>query len=273
MDINISLAPEILFHIGSFPVSNSLLWSVVISFAIIAVTLSIRVSAKQVPGKLQGLFEVMLDYAFEFVKSVIGSDKKAKKVFPLIFTLFIFILTANLVTFIPGQSAITLKTSEGVVPLFRAAMADYSLVFLLTIMVVFLVQIIAIITHGPFGYIGRFINISGFKDFFVLLMKGKVKFGVLAQGFLDFFLGIMDIIGEIAKIVSLSFRLFGNIFAGEVLTTVMLFLAPFIVPLPFMFLGLLTAVVQAFVFSVLTLIFITMASEIDEKSLPEEKYT
>ena len=79
----------------------------------------------------------------------------------------------------------------------------------------------------------------------------------------------MDIVGEVAKIVSLSFRLFGNIFAGEVLSAVMLFLAPFIVPLPFMFLGLLTAVVQAFVFSVLTLIFITMASEIEEDELAE----
>ena len=79
----------------------------------------------------------------------------------------------------------------------------------------------------------------------------------------------MDIVGESAKLVSLSFRLFGNIFAGEVLTAVMLFLVPFIAPLPFMFLGLLTAVVQAFVFSVLTLIFVTMASEIEEDPLAE----
>jgi F-type H+-transporting ATPase subunit a len=71
----------------------------------------------------------------------------------------------------------------------------------------------------------------------------------------------MNIIGESAKVVSLSFRLFGNIFAGEVLGSVMLFLFPFFLPLPFMFLGLLTAIVQAFVFSVLTLVFINMASE------------
>ena len=80
----------------------------------------------------------------------------------------------------------------------------------------------------------------------------------------------MDIVGELAKIFSLSFRLFGNIFAGEVLTAVILFLAPFFVPLPFMFLGLLTAVVQAFVFSILTLIFVTMASEIEEDQLAEQ---
>jgi len=79
----------------------------------------------------------------------------------------------------------------------------------------------------------------------------------------------MDLIGELAKVISLSFRLFGNIFAGEVLGVVMLFLAPFFIPLPFMFLGLLTAMVQAFVFAVLTLVFITMASEIEEDELTE----
>jgi F-type H+-transporting ATPase subunit a len=80
----------------------------------------------------------------------------------------------------------------------------------------------------------------------------------------------MDIISEIAKIISLSFRLFGNIFAGEVLGAVMLFLAPFFIPLPFIFLGILTAVVQAFVFSVLTLVFISLAAEIDRDEVVEQ---
>jgi F-type H+-transporting ATPase subunit a len=73
----------------------------------------------------------------------------------------------------------------------------------------------------------------------------------------------MELIGEITKIVSLSFRLFGNIFAGEVLAMVMLFLAPFVIPLPFLFLGLLVAVVQAFVFAVLTLVFVSIASDME----------
>ena len=92
----------------------------------------------------------------------------------------------------------------------------------------------------------------------------------MAQGLLDLFLGLMDIVGEIAKIISLSFRLFGNIFASEVLIAVALFLAPFIVPIPLKFLGLLTAIVQAFVFSVLTLVFVNMASEIEEEEMIEQ---
>jgi F-type H+-transporting ATPase subunit a len=121
-------------------------------------------------------------------------------------------------------------------------MSDYGMVLVMTLISVLITQIIAIITAGPWKYLGKFIN-----------FKNPLKF----------FLGIMELIGEVAKIISLSFRLFGNIFAGEVLGAVVLFLAPFFVPLPFLFLGLLTAVVQAFVFAVLTLVFISMASEME----------
>jgi F-type H+-transporting ATPase subunit a len=123
-------------------------------------------------------------------------------------------------------------------------MSDYGLVLIMTLISIIVAQIVAIITAGPWKYLGRFIN---FKSP------------------LAFFLGLMELVGEIAKIFSLSFRLFGNIFAGEVLGAVMLLLAPFFMPLPFLFLGLLSAVIQAFVFSVLTLVFISMASEVPEK--------
>ncbi len=136
----------------------------------------------------------------------------------------------------------------------------------MTMISVITTQIVAIFVYGPFGYIFKFINIKELKNFFLELLKGRLKLGLLGQGFLDLFLGLMDIVGEIAKIISLSFRLFGNIFAGEVLGAVFLFLAPFIAPLPMQFLGLLTAIVQAFVFSILTLIFIKMAGDIG----PEE---
>jgi len=270
MELNISLAPSILFYIGSFPVTNALFWSFFISLFLLTIAFLLRRSLKSVPGILQNVIELLIEGSYKFVKSIIGSEKKARRVFPLVFTMFIFTLISNLAVYIPGQAAVTLDNGEGIVPLFRAVMADYSMVFLMTMITVLVVQIVAILVHGPFGYLGKFFNFKGIKVFFQQLCKGKCKFGVLVQGLLDFFLGIMDIVGETAKIISLSFRLFGNIFAGEVLGAVMLFLAPFFIPLPFMFLGLLTAVVQAFVFSVLTLIFITMASEIEEDELAEQ---
>jgi len=249
MQLNISIAPEIIFYIKSFPVTNSLIWSVFISGFLILITLIIRFSLKMVPGRLQNCAEILVEESFNFVRSVTGDEERAKKIFPLFCTLFIFILAANLFTFIPGQAAINIKSQAGTISIFRAVMADYGTVLVLTIISVIIIQVAAIMTHGPLGYIGKFLNF---------------------QSPLKFFLGLMDIVGEMAKVLSLSFRLFGNIFAGEVLGMVMLSLFPFIAPLPFMFLGVLTAIVQAFVFATLTLVFITLASEIEEDELVEQ---
>ncbi len=243
MGLNISLAPEIFFYIGTFPVTNAFFWSLLVFVFLVVWSFFFRRSLKLVPGKFQNVMEMMIDGAYDFVESIAGSKTKAKRLFPLIFTMFFFVFFCNLLTFIPGQAAVTLKTAGGVVPLFRAIISDYSLVFMMTMVSVILIQIVAIATVGPLGYIGKFIN-----------FKSPLKL----------FLGLMDLVGELAKVMSLSFRLFGNIFAGEVLGAVMLFLFPFFLPLPFLFLGLLTAVVQPFVFAVLTLVFISMASEVEE---------
>ncbi len=268
--LDISLAPRALFYLGGLPVTNTLLWTVVVSVLTMVVFVWVAQRMKRVPGPLQNTLEVLVEESYNFTNSVTGSEKKTRRVFPFVFTLFIFILISNLLTFLPGQAAVTLEKAGGVVPFFRAVMSDYGLIFVLTMIGILTTQIVAIAVHGPLGYVGKFINLKGFKDFFKNLFKGKFKPGLIGQGFLDLFLGIMDFVGEFAKIVSLSFRLFGNIFASEVITAVMLFLAPFIIPLPFKFLGILTAVVQAFVFATLTLIYITMASEIEEEKLAEE---
>lgn len=240
MGLNISLSPEVIFEVGSFPVTNAFFWSLFLSLFLIVVTLVIRFNLKTVPGKLQSVFELLLEGGYNFVMSIVDNEKKAKRVFPLVMTLFIFIVTANLATYIPGQAAIGLAKDEGVVPVFRSVMSDYGMVFVLTLITIIIIQIVAVITSGPLRYVTQFFD---------------------PRSPLKLFLSTMNIIGETAKVVSLSFRLFGNIFAGEVLGAVMLFLFPFFLPLPFMFLGLLTAIVQAFVFSVLTLVFISMASE------------
>jgi len=248
MELSIKLAPEILFHIGNFPVTNAFFWSLFISLFLIIFFVFISSRLKTVPGAVQSVVELLFEGGYSFVRSIITSEKKAKRIFPLVFTMFIFIFACNMATYIPGQSAVSFNGEEGSVALFRAVMADYGMVLVLTLTTCIITQIVAIIVCGPFGYLGRFFN-----------FKGPMKF----------FLGIMDLIGELAKIISLSFRLFGNIFAGEVLGSVMLFLFPFFTPLPFMFLGLLTAVVQAFVFSMLTLIFINMASELEGSEVVE----
>lgn len=244
MGLDISLSPQILFYIADFPISNTFFWSLFVFAFLIVGAIIFKAQIKMVPGRFQNLAEMAIEGAYGFVESITGSSKKAKRVFPLVFTMFFFIFFSNFLTFIPGQGAVTIATEGGVVPLFRAIIADYGLVFMMTIISVLITQIVAIVVSSPLGYITKFIN-----------LRSPLKF----------FLGLMDLVGEIAKVMSLSFRLFGNIFAGEVLGAVMLFLFPFFLPLPFLFLGLLTAVVQPFVFSVLTLVFISMASEAGEE--------
>jgi F-type H+-transporting ATPase subunit a len=239
MNLNISLAPDILFNIGSFPVSNTLLWSWVVFVFLMIGAIFFRYSLKMRPGRFQNIAEMMIGGSYDFAENLMGSKKKTERAFPLVFTMFFFILFSNLLTFIPGQASVTIQTAGGVVPLFRAIISDYSLVFVMTMISVLVTQIVAIASVGPLRYIGKFFNFTSP---------------------LNFFLGLMELVGEIAKVMSLSFRLFGNIFAGEVLAAVMLFLFPFFLPLPFAFLGLLTAVVQPFVFAVLTLVFISMAT-------------
>jgi F-type H+-transporting ATPase subunit a len=232
---------------------------------LIVFILYIKKSLKPIPGKLQNIFEVIIDILYDFAHSVIGDEKKTKKVFPLFLALFIFILSANLLPYLfPGQSAITINNGSQKVPLFRSIMSDYGIVLMLSLSVVIITQIAALAAHGPLRYIGNFINLDGVIKFIKFLIKGKFRIGVLMQGLLDLFLGVMDILSEGMKVVSLSFRLFGNIFTGEILTAVILALMPYFLPLPFMFLGLLSAVIQAFVFAMLTLISIGMATEAEE---------
>jgi len=243
MKLEISLAPETVFHLGSFPVTNSFLLMIIVTVFLIVFAIVITRSLKPVPKGWQNIVELLIEGGRDFIRETIGDEKKTMKVFPLVFTLFIFILTANLINFIPVQQSLFINNGEKMVPLFRGVMADYGMVFVLTIITVLTVQISGIIMCGPFGYLKKFFN---FKNP------------------LTFFVGLLEFVGELSKILSLSFRLFGNIFAGEVLMSVMLFLLPFLVPLPFMALELITAIIQAFVFSMLTLVFIKMAGEMEE---------
>lgn len=234
--VSVFLAPEVLFHIGSFPVTNSFFWSIFLSLVIMAGAIKLNRSIKQQPGSFQNLVEAIIEGGYNFIGTINRDEKKARMIFPLVFTMFLFILASNLFAFLPGSAAVTLDGST----LFRSVMSDYTVVFVLTLVSIVSAQVLAIVANGPVGYLKKYINFSSP---------------------LDFVLGLMDIIGELSKILSLSFRLFGNVFAGEVLGSVMLFLMPFFLPLPFMFMGLLSAVIQAFVFSLLTTIFLTTAWE------------
>lgn len=244
----ISLKAEQIFHLGSLPVNNSLIaaWGAV--FILIILALIIRFSLRQVPSKIQNLFELVIEYLLGLMEEVYGSKEIARKVFPWVATFFLFILTSNWIGILPGIGSIGRYELAGdkliFLPYLRSANADLNTTLALAIISVLITQIFGILAAGFFKYLKRFFN-----------FKGPV----------NFFTGILEFFSELTKIVSFSFRLFGNIFAGEVLLVIVSTLIPVIAPLPFYFLELFVGLIQALVFTMLTMVFIRLALLVAEE--------
>lgn len=235
--IHISLTAEPLFHLGPLTVTNSLLtsWVVVIALVSLAVKFSKRLSL--VPSFGQMLFEVPIEALYNVTKGVAGH--RAVSFFPYVATFFLFILLSNVSGLVPGVGTIGLKEHGALIPFFRAPTADLNTTLALALVSVGLVQYHGLKTFGT-----RYLS----------------KFFTLKNPMLTF-VGLLEFVSEIAKVVSFSFRLFGNIFAGEVLLVVTSSLIPIIVPIPFYGLELFVGLIQAVVFSMLTLVFLNMATE------------
>jgi len=192
-----------------------------------------------VPGNLQILAESIVGGLYDFFGAVSG--KYISQFFPIIASLFLYILLANWIGLLPGVGTIGFYREE-FVPLFRGATSDLNTTIALAIVSVVAMQYFGFKNLGH-HYSKRFINFGN-----------PIMFSV----------GILEIISDISKIISFAFRLFGNIFAGEVLLAVMAFLMPFIVPLPFLFMELFVGLVQALVFSMLSTAFFTVAVSHEE---------
>lgn len=244
--MEISIAAEKLFSIGSFPVTNALLVAVIISIGLaFCIQLIVR-RRKLVPKGAQNLVEVVFEGLFSFVEEVLGDKEHARRAFPLIATIFLFVLFSNWVSILPGLSTIGLHHMEagkaGVIPFLRSTSADLNFTLALSLIVVLTIQVTGIMTLGFFKY-GKKFFVSPFHKPYVL--------GTMV--------GFLELVSEVVKFISFSFRLFGNIFAGEILLTVMLTLLPYFIPLPFLLLETFVGLVQAGVFAMLTLVFLKMA--------------
>ena len=234
----ISLRAEDIFSIGSFHVTNALLLSfiVLVLLAVLAVVLNRKL--KMVPGMMQNIAEYMIEGGLGIMDSIVGDRKTSEKYFPLVFTIFTFILFSNWLGLLPGIGSIMVGHGADAVPLLRSPASDLNFTLALALIAITFVNVASSLAIGLKGRLSVFFN-----------FKSPV----------DFFIGILELVSEFAKIVSLSFRLFGNVFAGEVLLAIMAFLVPYLIPLPFMFLELFVGFIQAFVFGMLTTVFIGMS--------------
>lgn len=297
-------------------ITNTIVGTLLADVAVLLFAFGATRRLKEIPGRLQGLFEMLTDALYGLAKTTAG-PVWAKRIFPLMATIFLFLLFANWLELVPGVDSVGLihcaepgmsgydthkvlgitvlkneknlnagdkateadteaceahhaGTSEAehegegeaaaetgeevhdnrqiVTPFVRAAATDLNLTIGLGLIAVLVIQYFGVRSLGV-GYFAKFINIPALD-----------KLDKKPMGVMDFAVGFLDIIGEISRIVSFGFRLFGNIFAGQVLLFVIPFLAGALIPFFIYGFELFVGAIQAFVFAMLFLVFAAMAT-------------
>ncbi len=244
--MHISLAAEPLFSLGPLIVTNSLLTSWIVVVLLMLVGLLVGLRFQKLPGNLQQILEIVYETIEDLATSVAG--EKGKNYTPFALTLFLYILLSNWLGLIPGVGSIGINVTEHgeqiFVPFIRSATADLNSTVALALLSVVVSQVLGLRASGLIGHLRHFKN-------------------------------PLEIVAELAKILSFSFRLFGNVFAGEVLllagasilvlvtgTRQLWFgVAGGIIQLPFLGLELLVGFIQAFIFASLTLVFIGLYTQ------------
>jgi F-type H+-transporting ATPase subunit a len=263
INLHISISAEPLFHIGGLAITNSILTSVIVTgliltFAVVTNRSLITAGQHKKVSTLQNMAEFLVEWLYGLIQSVTNSHSKTRLFLPLIISYFVFILCNNWFGLIPGVGTIGFKektevaetvkspessespahSAEVFIPYFRAGTADLNTTIAL-----------ALITAISAQYWGiRYLHLNYFKKFFNF------------KSVMGFFVGILELVSEFSKILSYSFRLFGNIFAGEVLLIVMGALVPLGIPMVFYGLEIFVGAIQALVFSLLSIIFYQVAT-------------
>lgn len=257
--MNVPLVAETIGHIGTFPVTNTLVNSTVLMVLFVAFAFYVRTHLTKVPGKLQNGMEAVIEFLLGYFDQVTNDRKKSLQFFPIVGTLFLFILLSNWLGLLPGAGSIGIwEMHEGaleLVPIMRSANSDLNMTIAMAAFSVIVSHLFGMFTLGFFTHWNKFIQLGTIWK----AIKSFKPINILTA-FVEFLVGFIELFSEAAKIVSLSLRLFGNVFAGEVLLTVISSLVSYFVPLPFMGLELLVGVVQATVFSLLVLVYLTVAT-------------
>lgn len=240
--IAIHLAPDVVTHIGSLPVTSTLITTWVTMAILILGAYLLRSRLALVPGRAQTVMETLVGGAYGYVEETLENKTLARKYFPILATIFFFILAANWIGLLPGVTSIGFwSESHGVarlIPFFYPVNTDLNVTIALALIAFVTIEYAGISVVGAMKYIGKFINF---------------------HSPLAFFVGIIELISEFGRLLSFSFRLFGNIFAGKTLILVAVFFLPYLVPVPIMAFELFVGFIQAVVFAMLTLFFIKLA--------------
>jgi len=258
----LKLPADTVFHLFGFPITNSIVAAWITIIFLVGFSYLITRRMKLVPGRLQAVFEFLVGWLYDLCVSVAG-EVNGRRFFPVVTTIFLFVaFNAWLALLVPGFGSITIHTAEGEAHLLRAANTDINMPLAL-----------ALTSFGFFWYFGfkalgirfmkNFFNFDELNKGFRQLFKGRFMDGLLGivTGVITIFTGALELLSVLIRVVSLTFRLFGNMTAGEILVFVMLFLISMlsVLVLPLYGLELLIGFIQAIIFGGLTLIFLTVA--------------
>ncbi len=257
---HVALPAEPLLHVGTFVITNTLIASWFTMLVLVLLSIFLTRKMKLIPNRRQAMGEVIVEGLLNFVESVAGK-KHARMLFPGVATIFIYVISNAYLALLPFFGTIGIHHEHEFVALFRAANTDINVPLSIALMSFFFVESWGMRAVGSFRYLGEFINLRQFLQGLKELFTGKIKTAPMniVFGFINMFVGVLEIFSHLTRMLSFTFRLFGNMTAGEILILVSCFLIPLIFTIPFYSLELLIGLIQALIFSGLTLVFGTIA--------------
>jgi len=257
---HIALPAEGIAHAGGFTITNTLIASWISVIVLIGFFFAATRKMKIIPGRLQSFAEIVVEGILGFIESASGKEK-ARIVFPIVATVFLYVITNAYMALIPIFGTIGIwehgHHGDTFVAMFRGANTDINVPLSIALVSFVAIEFWGLRAFGFFSYLNTFFNVAQLRDGIKDLFKGKIgpALSKIAFGFINLFIGCLEILSHFIRIISFTFRLFGNMTAGEILLLVVVFLVPLIAPIPFYGLELLVGFLQAMIFAGLTLVF------------------
>jgi F-type H+-transporting ATPase subunit a len=253
------IEPQILFDVFGIPVATSsfMIFFIIILFLVLGII--IRTTFRVYPTKFQVLFEELYAAMRDLIDEVTNDVRRSDAIFPMIGTIFLYLLVANVITLIPGIGDITVNGNA----IFATPTADFNTTLGLALGAVIIINLISIREWGIMSYIGNFIKVKPVVQGF------RKSMGDGAMALVDMFVGVLDIVGEIAKVISLSIRLFANMYAGSILMIILMGAFAYVVPAIWYGMSLFVGALQAMVFATLVAAYYMLAVKPSEELLEE----
>jgi F-type H+-transporting ATPase subunit a len=253
------IQPDTLFFVGQLPITNAMLLGIMMTLLIVVIAFVVRFSSKERPNRFQVVVEMGVTGFLGFITQIVRDKKVGIQLLPLIGAIFVFFGVSNIITLIPGVTSFTYNG----LPMFRTPTNDFNMTFSVALAIIILTQYASMRHFGIFGHLGKFVKI---KQVYLGFKKG---IGAGMMEVVNFFLGLLDIISEFAKVFSLSLRLFGNMYAGDILAALLMGAIAVAVPAILIGFNLMVGIIQALVFGALTAAYYGLAI-MKEEAEPEQ---